>query len=193
MTTALTSLLTGVPVREDVAMTGEITLRGQVLPVGGIKNKALAAQRAGVTTFVLPRRNEVDLDDLPASRFHDPHVFAFGVAEDESGDAAGHQPTDKAFGESGRTGAGSAEHHHSEVGDESGFVPGKRGTADDFLAAQVSSEGYAAGRCPRPGAEREQPGHLGGRPGVGPSPGIANSSTKKARSGRISRETVSMH
>jgi ATP-dependent Lon protease len=66
MTTALTSLLTGVPVREDVAMTGEITLRGQVLPVGGIKDKALAAQRSGVTTFVLPRRNEVDLDDLPA-------------------------------------------------------------------------------------------------------------------------------
>ena len=66
MTTALVSLLSGVPVREDVAMTGEITLRGQVLPVGGIKEKALAARRAGVTTFVLPHRNEVDLDDLPA-------------------------------------------------------------------------------------------------------------------------------
>jgi ATP-dependent Lon protease len=65
MTTALVSLLTGVPVRDDVAMTGEITLRGQVLPVGGIKEKALAARRSGVTTFVLPRRNEVDLDDLP--------------------------------------------------------------------------------------------------------------------------------
>lgn len=65
MTTALISLLTRVPVREDVAMTGEITLRGQVLPVGGIKEKALAAKRAGVTTFVLPKRNEVDLDDLP--------------------------------------------------------------------------------------------------------------------------------
>jgi ATP-dependent Lon protease len=65
MTTALVSLLTRVPVREDVAMTGEITLRGQVLPVGGIKEKALAAKRAGVTTFVLPKRNEVDLDDLP--------------------------------------------------------------------------------------------------------------------------------
>jgi ATP-dependent Lon protease len=65
MTTALVSLLSGVPVREDVAMTGEITLRGQVLPVGGIKEKALAARRAGVTTFVLPRRNEHDLDDLP--------------------------------------------------------------------------------------------------------------------------------
>jgi ATP-dependent Lon protease len=65
MTTALVSLLTGIPVRDDVAMTGEITLRGQVLPVGGIKEKSLAARRAGVTTFVLPRRNEVDLDDLP--------------------------------------------------------------------------------------------------------------------------------
>ncbi|HEV2129298.1 MAG TPA: endopeptidase La [Thermomicrobiales bacterium] len=65
MTTALTSLLSGVPVRDDVAMTGEITLRGQVLPVGGIKQKALAAQRAGITTFILPKRNEVDLDDLP--------------------------------------------------------------------------------------------------------------------------------
>lgn len=65
MTTALISLLTGVPVREEVAMTGEITLRGQVLPVGGIKMKALAARRAGVTTFVLPKRNEADLDDLP--------------------------------------------------------------------------------------------------------------------------------
>ena len=65
MTTALVSLLTGVPVRDDVAMTGEITLRGQVLPVGGIKMKALAARRAGVETFVLPRRNEADLDDLP--------------------------------------------------------------------------------------------------------------------------------
>ena len=65
MTTSLVSLLTGVPVRDDVAMTGEITLRGQVLPVGGIKMKALAARRAGVDTFVLPRRNEADLDDLP--------------------------------------------------------------------------------------------------------------------------------
>jgi ATP-dependent Lon protease len=65
ITTALISLLTRVPVRDDVAMTGEITLRGQVLPVGGIKMKALAARRAGIDTFVLPKRNEADLDDLP--------------------------------------------------------------------------------------------------------------------------------
>ncbi len=67
LVTALVSLLTGIPVREDVAMTGEITLRGQVLPVGGIKEKALAAQRAGVKTFILPKRNEMDLDELPAT------------------------------------------------------------------------------------------------------------------------------
>ncbi len=65
MTTALVSLLSGVSVRDNVAMTGEITLRGQVLPVGGIKMKALAARRAGIDTFVLPRRNEADLDEMP--------------------------------------------------------------------------------------------------------------------------------
>src|SRR5690606_5805128 len=65
LTTALVSLLTGIPTREDVAMTGEVTLRGQVLPVGGIKEKVLAARRAGISTFVLPKRNEHDLDDIP--------------------------------------------------------------------------------------------------------------------------------
>jgi ATP-dependent Lon protease len=65
LVTALVSLLTGIPVREVVAMTGEITLRGQVLPVGGIKEKALAAQRAGIKVFILPKRSEMDLDELP--------------------------------------------------------------------------------------------------------------------------------
>ena len=65
MATALTSLLTGRSVRDDIAMTGEITLRGQVLPVGGIKEKILAAHRAGLKTIILPNRNEKDLDDLP--------------------------------------------------------------------------------------------------------------------------------
>ncbi len=55
-------------------MTGEITLRGQVLPVGGIKEKALAAQRAGVTTFIIPRRNEVDLDDLPENLIQELNI-----------------------------------------------------------------------------------------------------------------------
>ena len=63
--TALASLLIGRPVRGDVSMTGEITLRGQVLPVGGIKEKILAAHRAGLRAVIIPRRNEKDLDDLP--------------------------------------------------------------------------------------------------------------------------------
>jgi len=65
MFTALTSLLTGRPVRSDVAMTGEITLRGLVLPVGGIKEKVLAAKRAGIKTIILPKRNEKDLVEVP--------------------------------------------------------------------------------------------------------------------------------
>ncbi|HEY5880880.1 MAG TPA: endopeptidase La [Nakamurella sp.] len=66
MVTALTSLATGRPVRSDVAMTGEVTLNGKVLPIGGVKQKLLAAQRAGVTTVFIPLRNEPDLDDVPA-------------------------------------------------------------------------------------------------------------------------------
>jgi ATP-dependent Lon protease len=65
LTTALVSLLTGVPVRGDVAMTGEVTLRGRVLPVGGVQEKLLAARRAGLSTVFLPRRNERDLAELP--------------------------------------------------------------------------------------------------------------------------------
>jgi len=65
MATALVSLMTGKLVRSDVGMTGEITLRGQVLPVGGIKEKVLAAHRAGLKTIILPRDNEPDLDELP--------------------------------------------------------------------------------------------------------------------------------
>src|SRR5262249_10955381 len=67
MTTAIVSLLTGRPVRPNVAMTGEVTLRGRVLPVGGIKEKVLAARRAGLDTVILPHRNEKDLEDVPDS------------------------------------------------------------------------------------------------------------------------------
>jgi ATP-dependent Lon protease len=67
MVTALASLVSGRPVRADVGMTGEVTLNGRVLPIGGVKQKLLAAHRAGLTTVFLPQRNEADLDDVPAA------------------------------------------------------------------------------------------------------------------------------
>ncbi|MGE5225212.1 MAG: S16 family serine protease, partial [Omnitrophica WOR_2 bacterium] len=65
MATALVSLVSGRLVKPDIGMTGEITLRGQVLPVGGIKEKVLAAHRSGLKTIIMPKRNEADLEDLP--------------------------------------------------------------------------------------------------------------------------------
>jgi len=67
MTTALVSLLSGRPVRSTVGMTGEVTLEGKVLPIGGVKQKVLAAKRSGLKEVILPKRNEADLDDLPAA------------------------------------------------------------------------------------------------------------------------------
>jgi ATP-dependent Lon protease len=63
---SIVSVLTGVPVRRDVAMTGEITLRGRVLPIGGLKEKVLAALRGGIQTVLIPKQNEKDLVDIPA-------------------------------------------------------------------------------------------------------------------------------
>ncbi|MBU6444150.1 MAG: endopeptidase La [Alphaproteobacteria bacterium] len=65
MATSIISVLTGIPVRRDVAMTGEVTLRGRVLPIGGLKEKLLAALRAGITTVLIPKENEKDLADIP--------------------------------------------------------------------------------------------------------------------------------
>jgi ATP-dependent Lon protease len=65
MATAIISVMTGIPVRRDVAMTGEITLRGRVLPIGGLKEKLLAALRGGITTVLIPEENVKDLTEIP--------------------------------------------------------------------------------------------------------------------------------
>ncbi len=82
MTTALVSLLTGMPVRAEVGMTGEVTLQGRVLPIGGVKQKVLAAHRAGLTEVILPKRNEGDLDDVP-EQVRDEMTFHPAATVDE--------------------------------------------------------------------------------------------------------------
>jgi ATP-dependent Lon protease len=80
--TALISALLHQPVHKEVAMTGEITLRGRVLPVGGLKEKTLAAHRAGIKTFIMPQRNEKDLGDIPANVRRDlTFVYVQGMDE----------------------------------------------------------------------------------------------------------------
>ena len=77
MATALVSLISGRPVKGNISMTGEITLRGQVLPVGGIKEKVLAAYRAGSTTVILPKKNQADLEEDIPQEVRDKINFIF--------------------------------------------------------------------------------------------------------------------
>ena len=67
MVTSILSVLTGIAVKKDVAMTGEVTLRGNVLPIGGLKEKLLAALRGGITTVLIPAENEKDLKEIPSN------------------------------------------------------------------------------------------------------------------------------
>ncbi len=101
MTTALVSLLRGTPVRSSVGMTGEVTLQGRVLPIGGVKQKVLAAHRAGLTDVVLPKRNGPDLEDVPEEvrqkmRFHladdITDVLGVALAPEEPGDEQRDRP-----------------------------------------------------------------------------------------------------
>ena len=87
ITTALVSLLTDRPVKPTVGMTGEITLQGQVLPIGGVKQKVLAAHRMGLTEVVLPKRNGPDLDDVPEN-VRDQMTFHLAATYDEVAAAA---------------------------------------------------------------------------------------------------------
>ena len=80
--TALTSALTGIPVRHDVAMTGELTLRGRVLPIGGMKEKTLAAYRAGIRVLIIPKENVKDLEEIPAYVLSQFRIVAADQIED---------------------------------------------------------------------------------------------------------------
>ncbi len=82
MLTSIVSVLTGIPVRRDVAMTGEITLRGRVLPIGGLKEKLLAALRGGIKTVVIPKENEKDLAEIPDNVKRHLHIIPAGTADD---------------------------------------------------------------------------------------------------------------
>jgi ATP-dependent Lon protease len=82
MMTAIVSVLTGIPVRRDVAMTGEITLRGRILPIGGLKEKLLAALRAGITTVLIPSENEKDLAEVPQNVLKDLKIIPVATVDD---------------------------------------------------------------------------------------------------------------
>ena len=92
MFTALVSLLTGIKVRHDVAMTGEITLRGRVLPIGGLKEKVLAAHRAGIKRIIVPERNRADLEEVPKEVVDELQFFFVGRMEQVLEAALEHMP-----------------------------------------------------------------------------------------------------
>ena len=95
MTTALVSALTAIPVRQDVAMTGEITLRGRVLPIGGLKEKSLAAYRAGIRTLVIPKENTKDLEDIPPYVLSQFRIVATDDIQTVLETALTHMPTEE--------------------------------------------------------------------------------------------------
>ena len=105
MCTALVSVLTGIPVKADVAMTGEITLRGQVLKIGGLKEKLLAAHRGGITTVVIPRDNASDLKEIPDNIKADLEICPVKWIDEVLQIALQDSPTALSEEESNQTGA----------------------------------------------------------------------------------------
>src|SRR5262249_37242088 len=93
MLSAVASVARGIPVRNDTAMTGEITLRGKVLPIGGVKEKVLAAYRARIERVILPRRNEADLEDVPAEVKDKIRFILADSADDILREAFEHPPS----------------------------------------------------------------------------------------------------
>jgi ATP-dependent Lon protease len=93
MCTALVSALTGIPVKADVAMTGEITLRGEVLPIGGLKEKLLAARRGGISTVLIPLENGKDLTEIPDNIKDKLEIIPVRWIDEVLEVALAHQPT----------------------------------------------------------------------------------------------------
>jgi len=121
MATALVSALTGIPVRADTAMTGEITLRGRVLPIGGLKDKVLAAHRGGITRVLAPEENRKDLEDIPANVLQDLEVVLVSHMDRVLKEALTGERAEEIFG-SRRAEA------HSEQGDAVIDLPGAPGS-----------------------------------------------------------------
>ena len=114
MATSIVSVLTGIPVRRDVAMTGEITLRGRVLPIGGLKEKLLAALRAGITTVFIPKENEKDLAEIPDNV--KKHLKLIAGGRRGRGDRAGAGAQARGDRMGGAAGAGGAASAGAAVG-----------------------------------------------------------------------------
>src|SRR5208282_1240217 len=85
MVTVIVSMLSGIPVRRDVAMTGEVTLRGRVLPIGGLKEKLLAALRGGITTVLIPQENVKDLEEIPENVKRDLKIISVSTVDEVLG------------------------------------------------------------------------------------------------------------
>ena len=99
MVTSIVSVLTEIPVRRDVAMTGEITLRGRVLPIGGLKEKLLAALRGGLKTVLIPKDNEKDLADIPDNVKKGLTIIPVTVADEVISHALATEPVPDSLGE----------------------------------------------------------------------------------------------
>ena len=103
MVTSIVSVLTGIPVKRDIAMTGEITLRGRVLPIGGLKEKLLAALRGGLKTVLIPKDNEKDLAEIPDNVKRGLKIIPVGAVDELLGQALAAQLTPMAWSEDGET------------------------------------------------------------------------------------------
>ena len=98
MATSIISAVTGIPVRRNVAMTGEITLRGRVLPIGGLKEKLLAALRGGLTTVLIPKENEKDLIEIPDNVKEGLTIIPVAMVDEALSVALNEEPLPKAIG-----------------------------------------------------------------------------------------------